>query len=237
MSRAVSVRTTRLPIWCFVSFLGAVLLTISANAAAAQSWADSTRYAEIWTPTNSRYALHLHGGLFSRVDISAPSPTVGLRLSKLIGSHLQAGFLTGWTLERKDETQGVSALPGPEPKILLARVDAHLIPVMAFLRVNMTETRRLVPYFGVGVGYEWLMLKATDFRTQTVDTATFSNWAWEGWGGLGMRLGTQLRLNGEAFYNGATLKRDVTDQNGLIWKELVNLDGVGLRLGLDIIFD
>jgi hypothetical protein len=87
------------------------------------------------------------------------------------------------------------------------------------------------------VGYEWLMLEATDYRTQTANTATYSNWAWEGWGGLGIRLGKQLRLNGEAFYNGATLKRDVSDPNGLIFKELVNLDGVGLRLGLDIIFE
>jgi hypothetical protein len=54
---------------------------------------------------------------------------------------------------------------------------------------------------------------------------------------MGLRLGKQLRLNGEAFYNGATLKRDLIDQSGLTWKELVDLDGVGVRLGLDIIFE
>ena len=233
MLSVVSVRSAAQRGGSFVSFLAAaVLITVGARAAAAQT----TSY-DVWTPQNERISLHLHGGLFSPTDINAPSPTVGLRLSKLVGSHLQVGFLTGWTLERKDLTQSEGdTLPGLQPKILLARVDGNLIPLMGFLRVNLTEKHWLVPYVGVGTGYEWLTLKATDYRTQLTGTATYANWAWEGWVGLGIRLGQELRVNGEVFYNGASLERDVIVQNGQIFKELVNGNGAGARIGVDMIF-
>jgi hypothetical protein len=232
MLPAVSVRPAPQRSGSFVSFLAvAMLIAIGARAAAAQT----TAY-DVWTPENERVSLHLHGGLFSPIDVHSPSPTVGLRLSKLVGSHLQVGFLTGWTLERKDLTQSEGdSLPGLQPKILLARVDGNLIPLMGFIRVNLTEKHWLVPYVGVGTGYEWLTLQATDYRTQQTGSATYANWAWEGWVGLGIRLGQELRVNGEAYYNGASLERDVIDQNGQAWKEVVSLDGVGARLGVDII--
>jgi hypothetical protein len=236
MPRAVPVGTAPQCRGYFLSFLAvAVVLTVGAHAAAAQSPSDSVFYAQEWTPKHERVLIHLHGGMFSPLEVNAPSPTVGLRLSKLVGTHLQAGVLTGWTFERKDETQSVGSLPGPDPKIVLARVDAHLVPLMGFLRVNLTEKHWLVPYVGAGAGYEWLTIQATDYRTQTTGSAAYSNWAWEGWVGLGIRLGKDLRVSGEAFYNGASLERDVVDQSGQTWKETVNMDGVGARVGLDII--
>jgi len=222
-----------------MSFLAAaVLLTVGAHTAAAQSNSDSLYYADVWTPKDEKISLHLHGGLFSPIDVHAPSPTLGLRLSKLVGSHLQVGILSGWTFERKDLTTSRDSLPGSEPQLLLARVDESLVPLMGFLRVNLTEKHWLVPYVGVGTGYEWLTFQATDYRTQlTTGTVTYSNWAWEGWLGLGIRLGQDLRVNGEAYYNGASLERDVIDQNGNPGKEVVKMDGVGARLGLDIILN
>ena len=237
MLRAVSVPFAPQFSRCFVWFLAALALTIGARAASAQAWGDTSYYAEAYTPRNERFSLHLHAGLFSPLSINNPSPTIGLRLSKLVGSNLQAGVLTGWTLERKDWTQSENSLPGPQPKILLARVDANLVPMMAFLRVNLTEKHWLVPYFGVGTGYEWLTLNATDYQTQQTATATYANWAWEGWGGMGIRLGKTLRVNGEVYYNGASLERDVVDQAGQPWKEIVKMDGVGARVGLDMIFE
>ena len=237
MLPAVSVRTASQRSGWFLSFLAAaVLLAIGARAAAAQSSSDSVFYAEEWTPKSERISLHLDGGVYSPINANAPSPSLGLRLSKLVGSHLQVGVLTGWTFERRDRTQSSGSLPGFEPKIVLARVDAHLIPLMGYLRVNLTQKHWLVPYLGVGAGYEWLQLQGTDYQTQQTASASYANLAWQGWAGVGIRLGQDLRLGGEAFYNGATLERDVVDQNGQTWKEVVNMDGVGVRIGLDIIF-
>jgi hypothetical protein len=211
----------------------AVLLITGARTAAAQ-----TGYAQVWTPENARESasLRLHGGVFSPIEVNAPSPTIGLRLSKFVGSHLQAGVLTGWTFERKDRTQNTSTLPGTAPQLLLARLDGHLVPAMGFLQVNITQKSWLHPYFGVGVGYEWLTIEGTNYETQETGTMTFDNIAWEGWAGMGFRLGKDLRIDGELFYHGASLERDVTDDTGETWKEIVNLNGVGARFGIDIIF-
>jgi hypothetical protein len=237
MPRAVSRGTAPQFRRGFLSLLAAAaLLTVGAHAAAAQSSSDSVFYAQEWTPRSERVSLHLDGGLFAPLNGGSASPTVGIRLSKLVGGHLQAGVLSGWTFERKDKTQDVGTLPGPQPKIVLARVDAYLIPLMGYLRVNFTEKHWLVPYVGVGAGYEWLQIQATDYQAQTTASASYSNWAWEGWAGLGIRLGQDLRVNGEAYYNGASLERDVVDQSGQAYKEVVNMDGVGARVGLDIIF-
>jgi hypothetical protein len=38
------------------------------------------------------------------------------------------------------------------------------------------------------------------------------------------------------FYNGGDLGRDVTDVNGVTWRETVDCNGVGLRGGLNFVF-
>jgi hypothetical protein len=236
MSRVVSFRTAAQCGRWFPSFLAVVALVVSAHAAAAQSSSDGAIYAQEWTPKNERASLHIDGGMYAPIEANAPSPSVGLRLSRLVGGHLQAGVLTGWTFERKDRTQSGDSLPGLQPKIVLARVDSYLIPLMGYLRVNFTEKHWLVPYVGVGTGFEWLTIQATDYVSQTTASASYSNWGWEGWVGLGIRLGQDLRVDGEVYYNGASPERDVVDQNGQPFKEVVNCDGVGGRVGVDIIW-
>ena len=66
--------------------------------------------------------------------------------------------------------------------------------------------------------------------------STYSNPAWEWYAGMGLRLTRSTRIDGEAFYHGATLGRDVTDSSGLTLRETVDLDGVGVRVGLDIAY-
>lgn len=182
------------------------------------------------------YRLHLHGGLFAPIDVNATSPTIGLRLGRRWGSHLQGGLQGGWTLERKNLEQPVNGLPGLQPHLVLARAQAHLVPAMAFMQVNFTEKRYLVPYVGIAGGYEWFILEANDYRTDRKASATYANVAWESWGGLGFRLGPDLRFDSELFYNGGSLKRDVVDTNGRSWTEAVDVNGVGARVGVDIPF-
>ena len=182
------------------------------------------------------FTLHLHGGLFAPIDVNATSPTVGLRFGRLWLPHLQGGFLTGVTFRRKNLEQEVGSLPGLKPQLVLARLDGKLVPMMAFLQVNLTEKRFLVPYAGIAAGYEWLTATANDYRTQQKITSTYSNWAWESWGGFGMRLEKNLRFDAEIFWNGAKLERDVTDSSGITLIEAADMNGVGARVGLDILF-
>jgi len=187
-------------------------------------------------PKPKAYAIHLHGGLFSPIDVNAPSPTLGLRLARRLGSHLQGGLLVDWALERKNLEQPVNSLPGLQPHLILARAEGHLVPAMLFVQVNLTEKRYLVPYAGIAAGYEWLFLKASDYRTDEAASATFANWAWQGWGGIGLRLDPGLRVDFELSYNGGSLQRDVLDSNGRPMQEAVSVNGVGAKVGLDILF-
>ena len=187
-------------------------------------------------PKPKANSIHLQGGLFVPIEVNATSPTLGLRMGRRLGSHLQGGLLVDWTFERKNLEQPVNGLPGLQPNLILARADGQLVPVMAFLQVNLTEVRFLVPYAGIAAGYEWLMLKVNDYRTDEKAKATYTNWAWQSWGGLGIRLDRGLRVDAELFYNGGSLERDVTDSNGLSLHEAVDVNGVGARLGLDMLF-
>ena len=187
-------------------------------------------------PKGKAYGIHLHGGLFAPIDVNAPSPTLGLRLGRRLVSHLQAGLLVGWTFQRKNLEEPVNGLPGLQPHLILARVDGQLVPAMVFLNVDFNETRFLVPYAGIATGYEWFLLKANDYRTGEIASATYANWAWESWGGLGMRLGKDLRVDTELFYNGGSLEREVSDSSGQSWREAVHANGVGARVGIHIPF-
>ena len=237
MFRAVPVQAAPQSRTLVMSFFAAMVLSFCAQAAAATEWVPATKEQQlVERTTNPSLLIHLHGGMFTPVEVNAPSPMIGVRLSKLVSSHLQAGVLSGYTLQRKDQTEPVNSLPGTQPQRVLARTDAQLVPLMGFLRVNFTQKFWLVPYVGVGAGYEWLLYESIDYQTEVTNSSTFSNWAWEGWVGMGLRLGQSLRVNGEIFYNGASLERNVVDESDQPWKEVVDLNGVGARVGLDIVF-
>lgn len=195
-------------------------------------------YAKVWTPRTETGRLHLHGGVFAPSNANVPSATLGARLGFNVGSHVLMGFSGDWTFHTKSREQSSDSLPGLEPKIVLAKVNAHLIPAMAFIQVKLTDQFPIVPYIGVGAGYEWLILNATDYRITPHPTAsrTYANWAWQSYAGLGLALSKSTRLDGELFFNGGTLGRDITDETGTEWRETVNAKGVGARVGIDILY-
>ena len=207
-----------LALWLLLA--GRVPAAISASALSSQIW-----------------SVQLHGGLFSIVDAQSTSPMVGMRYGKHFGSHLQGGVLTGWTMKRKKVDEPVNATSTVDPRVVVGQTEASLVPVMAFLQMNFTESARLVPFVGIGAGYERLVINNRDDRTGLTSSATYDNLAWEGFGGVGLRLTSKVRLNGELFYNGGALERGVVDADGHAWREAVFVNGVGLRAGLDMVFE
>ena len=160
-----------------------------------------------------------------------------MRYSKHFGPRVQGGLLTGLTLKSTKLEAPVDDLLGSDPQVELARVDARLVPVMGFVQIDLTERSWLVPFVGIGAGYEWLALHAIDYRTGVESKVIYSNVAWETYGGVGLRLTGKVRVNGELFYNGASLARGVLDPSGRTWRELIDMNGVGARVGLDMVFE
>jgi len=201
----------------------ALCLALAARASAA----PAPLGPDIWS-------MQLDGGLFAPIQATGASPTAGMRYCKHIGTHLQSGLRTGWTFKRtKLEANGE---PDADTHVELARVDANLVPVMAFMQVDLTD-RFLVPFFGVGVGYEWLLLHAFDHQTGQQTKATYGNVAWESYAGIGLNLTPIWRLNSEVYYNGGSLERKFQKSDGTYQREAVDVNGVGVRFGVDMKFD
>jgi len=203
----------------------ALCLLVAARASAA----SAPLGPDIWS-------MQVDGGLFAVIEGSGASPATGVRYCKHMGTHLQGGMLTGWAFKRSK----LEAPGGPEDAdshVELARVDANLVPLMGFMQVDLTDRSRLVPFFGFGVGYEWLMLHALDHQTGLQTKARYANVAWETYAGIGLQLTSLWRLNSELYYNGGSLERKVVEPSGAVRREAVNVNGVGLRVGVDMKFD
>jgi opacity protein-like surface antigen len=183
------------------------------------------------------WSIQLDGGVFSPIHASGTGPSVGMRYCKHFGSHVQGGMLTAWTLKRARVEAPTDGPQNGESDVELARVEARLVPLMGFMQVDFTDKSWLVPFVGIGAGYEWLVLNAEDHRTGQQSEAKYSNVAWETYTGVGLRLTSKVRLNSELYYNGGLLGRNVLDPSGRAWREAVNVNGVGARVGLDMIFE
>lgn len=180
------------------------------------------------------WSVQLDGGLFAPIQGSGANPSAGMRYGKHFTSHLQGGMLTGWSFKRAklESTTG-----DPDSRVELARVDANLVPVMGYLQVDLADRSWLVPFFGFGVGYEWLMLHSFNHQTGDQVKARYANLAWQTYAGIGLQLNTLWRLNSELYYNGGSLERKVTQPDGTVRREAIDADGVGVRVGLDMKFD
>ena len=179
------------------------------------------------------WSIQFDGGLFAPTEASGANPIVGMRYCRHSGDHLQVGMLTGWSMKTMKVQAPGGGPEGSGSQVELARFESRLFPLMGFVQVDLTAKSRLVPFAGFGAGYEWLRLDATDHRTGLASWTVYGNVAWETYAGMGLRLTSVVRLNGELFYNGGSLERDVVDASGRAWREAVNVNAVGVRVGLD----
>src|SRR5215831_3666349 len=190
----------------------ALCLCLAVCVPAAKAQDDALR--RVWS-------MQVHGGVFAPIEAKGTSPMVGARYCKHYSPHFYGGMLAGWT--RKSTSLEQPAVgPDPGPRVELARATAQLVPLMAFVQVNLTEKSRLVPLLGVGAGYEWLTLDLRDHRTGVESHLKYGNMAWETYGGVALRLNSIWRLSGEVFYNGGSLQRHVRDASGHTWIEAVH---------------
>jgi hypothetical protein len=183
------------------------------------------------------WSMQLDGGVFAPMEASGASPTAGMRYGKHFSPHLQGGLLTGWSFKRAKQEAAVGTATGPEQQVELGRTEANLVPIMGYVQVDFTARLVLVPFAGFGVGYEWLALHHVDNLTGQQAKLTYANLAWQTYAGIGLRFATIWRLNSELYYNGGSLERKGPAPDGGLQHEAVHVNGVGARVGLDMLFD
>lgn len=191
-----------------------------------------------YSPAYARGFSQIHGGFFDPSHDGATGVLFGFRGGTEIDERIQLGAGVDWSHRSDRRTSVVSEAPlpgggGTVQQLELARSSSDLVPIMAFLQFSPPTGSMVSPYFGIGGGYEVLYVSAQDFSTGLDYDATFGGWGWQAWGGVSLPLSGRTRFNAEVYSNQSEVSRDVDGGfNGLTLREIVNVDGMGMRFGL-----
>jgi hypothetical protein len=182
----------------------------------------------------------VHAGFFDPTDNFSTGFSGGFRAGPQVDPHVQIGIAVDWWHKAQSERTSLGTVPLPggqgSEELVLSRSTANLLPILGFVQVSGDENMPVIPYVGVGVGYEWLFLSADDFVTGESFDQTFGGFGWQLWGGAGVPLSGRARLNGEVFYNGSEVGSDVdvltVSGVPVTVRDIVKMNGVGMRVGL-----
>jgi outer membrane protein W len=223
----------------FFAANAALLFALPPSIASAQMQTVDSETVPIMTGKKQLGDVHIHGGVFMPVNTSNASAALGARVSGVVTKQLSVGLSVDWYFSANKRLGAPGqTLPSSvyTPHQVLGNSVTQLIPAMAFLQLTPWPQAHLSPFAGIGAGYEWLRSSANDYETGYSFRAGYSNWAWQAFGGMGIRLSRELRLDGEAFYNAGELGRDIHDSNGVLGREVVKVDGAGIRCGLNVAY-
>jgi len=182
----------------------------------------------------------IHAGFFDPTDDLDAGFDCGFRMGPQVDPHVQFGVAMDWWHRAEEDEVAIGSYDGPggtvEERLLLSKSTLDLVPLLAFVQVGGDENMSVIPYAGVGVGYEWLFMTADDYYYGESYDETFGGFGWQAWGGVAIPLSGRTRLTGEVFYNGCEAGSDMDvylDEYGPVTvRDIVKLNGVGARFGL-----
>lgn len=185
--------------------------------------------------------MQIRGGFYDSDGVGDNDWTVGFKLSGRVVPSLHAGIAAD--LHRRSDAQRTITsqyVDGAGNTVTTTstsqQAESNLVPLMASLEFHL-PTPGLDPYFGAAGGWEFLNVRVRDFTTGFADEADYNGPGYQLFAGLGIPLGPRAKLTGEAYWNGATLKRDVYDpSSGFLVEERIKVDGAGGRAGLSFAF-
>jgi len=217
---------------------GGDLIAASGPYAEARRWRRAPRPNERRTyRRNSQEWLTVRGGFFDADDVSENDWLVGLKVSGEVANNLSLGVSTD--LQRRSDAERLRVEEFRDPAGNLVRTtvttfesSSNLIPILGVVEMRFPSAG-FQPYFGLGAGYEVLVVDGTDFASGNDFSDTFGGFGWQGHAGVSFPLGPKTRLVGEGFWNHATVTRKIRDElTGERVKEEIDVNGAGLRAGL-----
>ena len=180
----------------------------------------------------------VHVGYYDPDGDASKRFLVGIRGGPMLDEHIQLGVGVDWAHKTEKTSSVTHSEIGPggtpiEVRTDLSSASTNLFPIMAFVQVSADDDLGVVPYFGAAAGYEVLNLTADNYSTGDSYDGTFGGWGWQLWGGAALPLSGRTRVTGELYVNGGEVNRDVDEVlSGASYRETVNVDGMGLRIGL-----
>ena len=183
----------------------------------------------------------LRGGFYDAEDVTANDWTIGMKVVGRVAPSVHAGIAAD--LHRRSDAQRIVTSQYVDATghtvtttATSSEAESNLVPLMGVLEFHVPAPG-LDPYFGAAAGWEFLNVRVRDFATGFDADANYDGPGYQLFGGVGVPIGSRARITGEAYWNGATVKRDVIDLNtGFLVQERVKVDGVGARAGLSFAF-
>jgi hypothetical protein len=183
----------------------------------------------------------VRGGFFDTQDVSRNDWTAGVKAMGKVTPQLSLGLATD--LHRRTHADRIvsSQYTDPTGHVVTTSstaddAESNLVPIMGVLELHV-PSRGADPYFGAAAGWEFLNVHVRDFQTGIEDEANYDGPGFQAFGGIAFPIGDRARFTTEAYWNGATVKRDVRDFNsGTLVEERIDVNGVGARAGLGFAF-
>jgi hypothetical protein len=197
-----------------------------------------------YRPSAPPFGAQIHVGLFNPIDDFSTGFEGGFRVGPRLTPLVQVGLAMDWWHRSEDKVLDLGEVRAPggvaSEKLILSESSATLFPFLMFVQVNGNENMPVIPYGGVGFGYEWLFLSADDYMTDESFDRTFGGFGWQAWAGAGFALDRRTRLNAEIFFNACEVDNEVDmhlDQYGSVTvRDIIDMNGVGARFGLSFTF-
>lgn len=216
----------------FVSEFGAAPIRL--DAVAYRPRGRYYRRDNPWLGTQTQ----IHAGFFDPEENSGTGFVLGIRGGPMVDPHIQLGLGVDWEHRGDEQSEVISNSTGPggvpiTTRRQLSSSSENTFPLMGFVQISGDESMPVVPYGGIGGGYEVVTLSATDFATNSSFDATYGGWGWQAWGGARIPLSGRASVLGEVYLNQSEPHRDVDDPvTGQTYREIVKVNGFGMRFGL-----
>ena len=223
-----------------VALVTAFLLLVTAASEAGESGRPLKRRA----PYQGRQApygfLNLGGGVFDPSNQPGNGFYGVMAVGTEVSSVLDLGVQFSWYHRSQDGGGFNSTYVDPGGNIVTVRterpVDTDLLPFMGIMRLRFPLSSGLQPYFGAGVGYEWLLVEGVD-----QDGFAFSNdyggLGAQALGGLNIMVSPTVGLYGEGVYNWTNVEAEFFDPvYGVGVEESIDYDGWAVHGGFKFRF-
>ena len=196
-------------------------------------WRERDRNPQGW--------LQIRGGGFDSEDVSKDDWTLGLKAVGHVAPTVRIGgsvdLMRRTNSDRTIVTEYVDAGGNTvRREVTTGESESNLVPLMAVAEV-VFPTPGVQPYAGIAGGWEFLNVQAVDYASGIEYEADYDGPGWQIYAGVGLALAPRFQLSGEVFHNESTVERRVVDPfAGAAYDERIDVDGTGVRAGLNFAF-
>lgn len=194
-----------------------------------------------WRSREPQGWLQIRGGGYDSENVSKDDWTLGLKFVGNVAPTVRLGaaidLMRRENSDRTIVTEYRDASGNPvRSEVTTGEAESNLVPLMAVAEV-VFPTPAIQPYVGIAGGWEFLNVQAVDYESGTEYEADYDGPGWQIYGGVGFALARRFQLSAEVFHNESTVERRVVDPfAGVAYDERIDVDGTGLRAGLNFAF-